>query len=230
MKTPSIKLVPNECHSSTTSSNLLAKLEKLKIQKVITIFGPLLKNVPSFSPDAITLQVDSFHLKDCDNTIILGDGDSVESEKKAFFDYLFPVQKNFTDFEALIQLLKDYSEPKHLHFYGFWGGRFDHHLLIPCQISEFFLTKNGIRSAWIYDEDNNPRIEILAAGEHNFDEQNSFSFISPNNQKIHLQGKVAYSGKFMLPAYSGLGLSNSSNGEWSMLCQLPIWKYILSNK
>jgi thiamine pyrophosphokinase len=210
-------------------ADLDKKLGMLKLQDVIVILGPMLQYLPKNHLQNVVLQVDSNHLDVNHQTIILGDADSVLDEHKNIFDYLFPTQKNFTDFEALIEFLKIHSKAKHLHFYGFWGGRFDHQHLIPCQITELLLQCSNLRSAWIYDENNSERLEILSNGNHAFNEQNYFSLISPSAQTMEIQGEVEYQGKFQLSAWSGLGLSNHAKGSWSIQCQLPIWKYILSN-
>ncbi len=229
MKTTTLMLDTYQTCSLDLQKNLAEKLFQLKTQTSLSILGPMLQSLPLLNKQSITLQVDSFHLTPLYQTIILGDADSVAPEHKIFFDYLFPTEKNFTDFEALITLVKEKSCATDLHFYGFWGGRFDHQHVIPCQISELLLQNSNVRSAWIYDEKNCPRLEILASGIHNFNEQISFSIITPRAQSLQLQGKVEYSGEIIVPAWSGLGLSNKAFGQWSLQCELPIWKYILSN-
>ena len=213
------------------SQELQRKLELLQSYSQVNIIGPMLQSVPSqwdVSKDFF-IQVDSYQLGNATNSVILGDADSVKSEHKQFFDYIFPRQKNFTDFEALLEFLTRYPKLKSLHLYGFWGGRFDHKHLIPCQISDFLLHNPQITMALLYNESHQPGPVVLTQGIHHFNEQISFSIISPYPQQIHLMGDASYKGQLNLPAWSGLGLSNRSFGCWSMECQLPIWKYILSN-
>lgn len=211
------------------SRNLPKKLQLLKQQKIISVIGPLLKTLPEFQAGNLCLQVDCTYLNNNQPSIILGDADSAPENSQHFFDYLFPQDKNFTDFEALLYLLSTQPNLQELHLYGFWGGRFDHMHLIACQITELLLQHTHIQTVWLYDETNTKIFGIFNCGIHAFNEQISFSIISPATQNIVLAGEIQYSGKIHLNSWSGQGISNISTGNWSLECRLPIWKYILSN-
>lgn len=205
------------------------KLNSLSCQKSVLILGPMLSHMPETKTKQNIIQVDTCIFDQFDHSIILGDGDSVAHEQQKYFDYLFPVHKDFTDFEALLTLIKQFPLLEELHFYGFWGGRFDHHVLIPCQITELLLQTRNLKQAWIYDQNNLPTLQILNSGVHHFNEQIPFSIITTQQQLIELKGQVSYPGNFSLKAWSGHGISNFAQGRWSLECELPIWKYMLSN-
>lgn len=212
------------------AEKLEKKLYLLKKQKNLSVFGPLLKNPPKIHDKEITLQIDISVIANLEHTIILGDGDSVFPDQKKDFDYLFPEIKDFSDFEAFVLLLEEFPHLEKLHLYGLWGGRFDHQLLIPNQITELFNQNSNLKSCTLYDESNCPSLVLLNTGEFQFNEQISFSLLSPRHQDIVLTGNVEYAGPFHLKAWTGHGISNRAFGAWSIQCQLPIWKYFLSNQ
>lgn len=220
--------------SSTDVIQLNQKIDRIRNTKKVILLGPLftaessLVNDLRASHDAI-IQVDCLHLNDHPYTITLGDGDSVLNNQKTKFDYLFPEEKDFSDFEAALNFIQQYLRPVEIILHGFWGGRFDHALLIPCQITEHLLHSPHTHFAELSTSSNFEKLIILNKGKHQFNEQIPFSLISSTHQKIILEGNLKYKGTFNIQPWTGLGISNHSFGQWSIECVLPIWKYILSN-
>lgn len=219
--------------NKTDSSNLNSKLKILKNAKKICLLGPMKiskKIISKVTKNSdFIIQVDCLHILNDEKTLTLGDGDSVSKTNREKFDYLFPEEKNFSDFEAALHLIKSISRPKHIILHGFWGGRFDHALLIPCQITEHLLQCTNTKIATLYSNNTFESLMILNKGVHHFNEEIFFSLISTKKQSLNLNGKLKYKGKKILQAWSGLGISNMSFGPWKIKCELPIWKYILSN-
>jgi thiamine pyrophosphokinase len=137
-----------------------------------TLFPPNLCS--RLAVDGGVEQVSEFHLS-------LGDGDSFAGP----LDVSFPSQKNHSDLALALALVPAGVE---VHLWGFWGGRFDHHLMnLGAAFQHTLTTGNGVE---FYAE--SEKLWLRPAGAHSFNLPGIFTLWSLKACHFTIAGSCEY--------------------------------------
>lgn len=200
--------------------NLEDFLNELASFASLRLIGPLCNSVPP--SDLPLIYIDGglqFKNTSAPLSYSIGDGDSSLEEP----EHLLPHEKDFSDFEFALSHIPNPIEKIHLH--GFLGGRRDHEWINVGVIHNFLIQRDQKTQVFWENE-----FQSLSKGQWTFDYKGLFSVLSLEDNKIQIEGDVRYPcGKEKtFPRLSSLGLSNVSNGKFSVKCEKPcliLWNF-----
>ncbi len=140
-----------------------------------------------------------------------GDGDS--SEIPTQMNHLIKTDQNETDLRFCLNGIKEF-EWKHLHLFGFLGGRRDHELANFGEIMTILDSRASASRATFYDEKLEPSVRFFQKGIHQVFLEGTFSMMVFESAFVSISGACHYSAQNLsLQPFSGRGLSNVGSGN-----------------
>lgn len=188
----------------------------------INIIGPMDLKKANIDTSLFTIIIDGGlnHQLELLNCISLGDQDSSKYE----LDKIIPREKDYSDLSYGLQHIPKKTEV--INCYGLLGGRLDHQLCVIGDIIEFLQTSS--MSFNLYSS-NVKAVILISPGKWQINHIGTFSVLSLNEQKVHLDGEIKYksTGEYTyIKPLSSRSLSNESTGLIQINNEFPLGVYL----
>ncbi|MBY0517098.1 MAG: hypothetical protein K2P81_09330 [Bacteriovoracaceae bacterium] len=197
---------------------------RVNLSGEVLVIGPMAKTFPHhlISKDIAVLGVDGGSSKASADHYhyMIGDGDS--ALEPHLLDEIFPKEKDDSDLALALSILP--TGPFRLHMWGFWGGRFDHHMTNLGETLNWIKAQSGRVQFYL---DGEYEVIGLPAGTHTISIKGLFSLFSPLEIKLSIEGECKYplTSRTISPLSSRL-LSNEGHGPVKIASNEPFFCYM----
>jgi thiamine pyrophosphokinase len=186
----------------------------------MNLVGPMEKPI-GIDKDLFTIFVDGGmnYCDDFQSYMSVGDSDSWDGEHH----HQLNKKKERSDLYHALELVP--VDIKHIHLYGFSGGRSDHFLMNLGEISHF-LSKRDLELS-IY-QNNLISIKAFGKGKWEFNHKGTFSLFSFHKGCLNLTGECEYtidSEYTQLIPFSSHGLSNVASGNVCLTNDMAVFVF-----
>jgi thiamine pyrophosphokinase len=207
------------------SQNRLEEFHRrVNLSGEVLVIGPMAHSFPHhlLSQNMAVLGVDGGSSKAAHDYYhyMIGDGDSALEPQT--LDELFPSEKDDSDLALALAILP--PGPLKLHMWGFWGGRFDHHM---TNLGETLAWINAQGGRVLFYLEGEYEVIGLPAGSHSFKIEGLFSLFSPLENQFSIEGECKYplASSLIAPLSSRL-LSNEGHGMVKITSNGPFFCYM----